>query len=100
MTKMTLITVTTVKADTTFTNSDFACAFGHCLASLPVGQGFTAQQIRDKVAPDFTVQKVTAYLKMATMHGIMSRIEHQTGETFLDAYGNERPIIKALYTRV
>ena len=100
MTKMTLITMTTVSPENTFTNADFAVGFGHALAALPVGVPMTAQQIRDAVCPAFTVQKTTAYLKMAVIHGIMKREEVVLDKTWEDCYGKPHVWVQALYTRV
>ena len=100
MTKMTLITMTTVSPENTFTNADFAVGFGHALAALPVGVPMTAKQICDAICPEFTVQKTTAYLKMAVIHGIMVREEITTGETWVDNHGNLRMTIKAVYKRI
>lgn len=100
MTKMTLITMTTVSPENTFTNTDFAVSFGHALAALPVGVPMTAQQIRDAVCPAFTVQKTTAYLKMAVIHGIMKREEVVLDKTWEDYYGKPHVWVQALYTRV
>ena len=100
MTKMTLITMTTVSPENTFTNANFAVGFGHALAALPVGVPMTAKQICDAICPEFTVQKVTAYLKMAVMHGIMKREEVTTGETWVDNHGNLRMTVKAVYKRI
>lgn len=100
MTKMTLITMTTVSPENTFTNTDFAVGFGHALAALPVGVPMTAKQICDAICPTFTVQKTTAYLKMAVMHGIMKREEVTTGETWVDSHGNLRMTVKAVYKRI
>ena len=100
MTKMTLITMTTVSPENTFTNANFAVGFGHALAALPVGVPMTAKQICDAICPEFTVQKTTAYLKMAVMHGIMKREEVTTGETWVDNHGNLRMTVKAVYKRI
>lgn len=100
MTKMTLITMTTVSPENTFTNTDFAVGFGHALAALPVGVPMTASQICDAICPKFTVQKTTAYLKMAVIHGIMKREEVTTGETWVDNHGNLRMTVKAVYKRI
>ena len=100
MTKMTLVTIATVSPDTTFTNADFAVGFGHALALLPMNSPMTATQIRDTIAPKFTTQKVTAYLKMAVVHGIMKREEVTTGETWVDNHGNLRMTVKAVYKRI
>lgn len=100
MTKMTLITMTTVSPENTFTNADFAVGFGHALAALPVGVPMTAKQICDAICPEFTVQKTTAYLKMAVMHGIMKREEVELDKTWQDYYGNRHVWVQALYTRV
>ena len=100
MTKMTLITMTTVSPENTFTNTDFAVGFGHALAALPVGVPMTAKQICDAICPEFTVQKTTPYLKMAVIHGIMKREEVTTGETWVDSHGNLRMTVKAVYKRI
>ena len=100
MTKMTLVTIATVSPDTTCTNADFAVGFGHALALLPMNSPMTATQIRDAIAPKFTTQKVTAYLKMAVVHGIMKREEVTTGETWGDNHGNLRMTVKAVYKRI
>lgn len=100
MTKMTLITVSTVSIDNTYTNADFAVAFGHGLGLLPMNTPMTATQIRDAIAPQFTTQKITAYLKMAVIHGIMVREEITTGETWVDNHGNLRVVVKAVYKRI
>lgn len=100
MTKMTLITMTTVSPETTFTNADFAVGFGHALAALPVGVPMTAKQICDTVCPEFSVQKTTAYLKMAVIHGIMKREEVELDKTWEDYYGKRHVWVQALYTRV
>ena len=100
MTKMTLITMTTVSSENTFTNTDFAVGFGHALAALPVGVPMTAKQICDAICPEFTVQKTTAYLKMAVIHGIMKREEVELDKTWEDYYGNRHVWVQALYTRV
>lgn len=100
MTKMTLVTIATVSPDTTCTNADFAVGFGHALALLPMNAPMTATQIRDAIAPKFTTQKVTAYLKMAVIHGIMKREEVTTGETWVDNHGNLRMTVKAVYKRI
>ena len=100
MIKMTLVTVTPVSPDTTFTNADFAVGFGHALTLLPMNSPMTASQIRDAIAPKFTTQKVTAYLKMAVIHGIMKREEITTGETWVDNHGNLRMTAKAVYKRI
>ena len=100
MTKMTLITMTTVSPENTFTNTDFAVGFGHALAALPVGVPMTAKQICDAICPEFTVQKTTAYLKMAVIHGIMKREEVVLDKTWQDYYGNRHVWVQALYTRV
>lgn len=100
MTKMTLITISTVSPEDTFTNADFAVAFGHGLGLLPMGIPMTATQIRDAIAPKFTTQKITAYLKMAVVHGIMAREEITTGETWVDNHGNLRVVVKAVYKRI
>ena len=100
MTKMTLITMTTVSPENTFTNTDFAVGFGHALAALPVGVSMTAKQICDAICPEFTVQKTTAYLKMAVIHGIMKREEVVLDKTWEDYYGNRHVWVQALYTRV
>lgn len=100
MTKMTLITMTNVSPENTFTNADFAVGFGHALAALPVGVPMTAKQICDAVCPDFTVQKTTAYLKMAVVHGIMKREEVELNKVWVDSYGKPHVWVQALYTRV
>lgn len=100
MTKMTLITMTTVSPETTFTNADFAVGFGHALAALPVGVPMTVKQICDAVCPEFTVQKTTAYLKMAVIHGIMKREEVELDKTWEDYYGKRHVWVQTLYTRV
>ena len=100
MTKMTLITVSTISLETTCTNADFAVAFGHGLGLLPMNTPMTATQIRDAIAPQFTTQKITAYLKMAVIHGIMVREEITTGETWVDNHGNLRMTVKAVYKRI
>lgn len=100
MTKMTLITMTTVSPETTFTNAGFAVGFGHALAALPVGVPMTAKQICDAVCPEFSVQKTTAYLKMAVFHGIMKREEVELDKTWKDYYGKRHVWVQALYTRV
>ena len=100
MTKMTLITMTTVSPENTFTNADFAVGFGHALAALPVGVPMTAKQICDAICPEVTVQKTTAYLKMAVIHGIMKREEVVLDKTWQDYYGNRHVWVQALYTRV
>ena len=100
MTKMTLITMTTVSPENTFTNADFAVGFGHALALLPMNSPMTATQIRDAVCPAFTVQKTTSYLKMAVIHGIMKREEVELDKTWEDYYGKRHVWVQALYTRV
>ena len=100
MAKMTLITMTTISPENTFTNADFAVGFGHALALLPMNSPMTAMQIRDAIAPKFTVQKVTSYLKMAVIHGIMVREEITTNETWIDNRGNLRMTVKAVYKRI
>ena len=100
MTKMTLITISTISLEDTFTNADFAVAFGHGLGLLPMNTPMTATQIRDAIAPQFTTQKITAYLKMAVIHGIMVREEITTGETWVDDCGNLRVVVKAVYKRI
>lgn len=100
MFKMTLVTVTTVSHENTFTNADFGVSFGHALALLPMNIPMTATQIRDAIAPKFTTQKVTAYLKIAVAHGIMKREEVTTGDTWVDKHGNLRMVVKAVYKRI
>ena len=100
MAKMTLITMTTVSPENTFTNTDFAAGFGHALALLPMNSPMTATQIRDAIAPKFTTQKVTSYLKMAVIHGIMVREEITTHGAWVDNRGSVRMTVKAVYKRI
>lgn len=74
-----------------WTNAEFATAFGHNLALLPVREMFTATEIRNMIAPQYPVQKITAYLRMAVAHGIMYRTEVHTEHDFVDALGNRHP---------
>lgn len=74
-----------------WTNAEFATAFGHNLALLPVREMFTATEIRNMIAPKYPVQKVTAYLRMAVAHGIVYRTEVHTEHDFVDALGNRHP---------
>lgn len=73
------------------TRSEFATAFGHNLALLPLREMFTATEIRNMIAPKCPVQKVTAYLRMALAHGIVCRTEVHTEHDFVDALGNRHP---------
>ena len=74
-----------------WTNAEFATAFGHNLALLPVREMFTATEIRNMIAPQYPVQKITAYLRMAVAHGIVYRTEAHTEHDFVDALGNRHP---------
>lgn len=74
-----------------WTNAEFATAFGHNLALLPVREMFTVTEIRNMIAPQYPVQKVTAYLRMAVAHGIVCRTEVHTEHDFVDALGNRHP---------
>lgn len=74
-----------------WTNAEFATAFGHNLALLPVREMFTATEIRNMIAPQYSVQKITAYLRMAVAHGIVCRTEAHTKHDFVDALGNRHP---------
>ena len=74
-----------------WTNAEFATAFGHSLALLPVREMFTATEIRNMIAPQYPVQKITAYLRMAIAHGIVHRTEVYSEHDFVDALGNRHP---------
>lgn len=99
MTKFTILTkvITPCVADT---KADFAVAFGHNLLALPWGVDLTVSDIRAQIAPDFSIQKVTAYLRKAVAYGVMVRKEVFTGEYHLDRGGNLVPTNRAFYTRV
>lgn len=99
MTQFTLITKT-ITPSVADTNADFGVAFGHNLLTLPWGVDFTVSDIKERIAPDFTIQKVTAYLRKAVCYGVMARKEVFTGEHYLDKSGNLVPIMRAFYTRV
>ena len=98
MTTITAISMTSVPRDG-LTNAEFATAFGHALAVLPIGKRFTAKQICDLICPDYANQKCVAYLRKAHYFGIVKREEAPAG-VWVDANGVTHQRMQALYYRV
>lgn len=98
MTTITAVSMTSVPSDA-LTNAEFAIAFGHALAVLPIGKRFTAKQICDIVCPAYANQKCVAYLRKAHYFGIVKREEVPAG-VWVDANGVAHQRMQALYYRV
>lgn len=81
------------------TRAEFGVGFGQALASLPLHHKFTATQIRDEIAPDFTTQKITAYLKKACLLGIVKRTE-EVKNVWVDPRGKSHIQHQAFYERI